>query len=202
MSVRNAVAGDRASGRPNVGRYAYRGAVPLAADPVRLRPRGAGNGVERTATRCLEILAELGGEASAAEIRQRLEADGTSVPRNRVSEALNALARRDPPEAVREGTRYPGRGRSCRWRLAGREPAGRPDDGPLPWGQSRSIARNARRLRLEAGLRQADVAKAAGIAQSTVSNIERGAVRITAGQARAMARAFGVTAEALAGDAA
>ena len=152
---------------------------PLPGDPRRAGRGGVG-----------------GGDPAAARGRRHL---GAAEP------GVGGVERPRPTRPARSGPgghQVPGAGPVLPLAPGRQRAAGRPDDGPLPWGQSRSIARNARRLRLEAGLRQADVAKAAGIAQSTVSNIERGAVRITAGQARAMARAFGVTAEALAGDAA
>jgi DNA-binding XRE family transcriptional regulator len=155
--------------------------------------------VERLAARCLEILASLGGEGSSAEIRDMLQEGGLAVPANRISEALNVLARQDPPAVAHAGPRHPGRGRPTRWRLAD------PDDPGRSWEElsrerSQNAARNIRALREARGMRQRDLARAVGIAQSSVSHYERGG-RISMEQAEVIAAVLGTTAEALTGEA-
>lgn len=141
-------------------------------------PHGTGRTGKLLADRCLEVLAGLGGEASSPAIRKQLWSQGTRPSQAYLSGVLNALARRLDPPVTRLGSAEVTPGRT----------------------QSRAVGRNARALRVSAGVTQKDAAAAAGVSQSTLSLYERGPMLIPAAVARALAQVLGTTVEALAAD--
>lgn len=64
-----------------------------------------------------------------------------------------------------------------------------------------SIARNLRRLRLDAGLTQAGLAEASGVADATISRIERGRLKPTTDLAEKLAKGLRLPAARLLDDA-
>jgi hypothetical protein len=100
------------------GGYRYGGALTdapaLRGKPGRRRSVLTG--------RVLEIIGDLGGEASTVEIRAAIEArgialDGRRQGRERVPDVLHRLARTSPPEVMPVGDPRGGQGRAQRWRL-------------------------------------------------------------------------------------
>jgi hypothetical protein len=98
----------------------YRYAGSLADAPARRR---SGPGRSPLASRVLEALASLGGEATTTEIRAALEASGIVLSGRRrgsyrVPDALHRLAKTSPPAVMATGDRRGGQGWAQRWRLA------------------------------------------------------------------------------------
>ena len=98
----------------------YRYAGTLADAPVR---RKSGPRRAPLTVRVLDVLGDLGGEATTTEIRAALEASGIVLSgrrqgREKVPDALHRLARTSPPEVMATGDRRGGQGRAQRWRLA------------------------------------------------------------------------------------
>ncbi|MEU2122306.1 helix-turn-helix domain-containing protein [Nocardia niwae] len=104
-----------------------------------------------------------------------------SRPRERVGES-DAAGRADPRRVTGEGDRPPG--------FIGSRPGEQPD----PLDASRGAWLKA--LRLEQGMKQKDVAQAAGLTNSALSNIEKGR-RTTLGTFQQVCRALGFEGEAL-----
>jgi hypothetical protein len=98
----------------------YRYAGTLTDAPARRR---SGPGRAPLTGRVLEVLGDLGGEATTIEIRAALEASGIVLSGRRqgsyrVPDALHRLAKTSPPEVMATGDRRGGQGKAQRWRLA------------------------------------------------------------------------------------
>jgi hypothetical protein len=98
------------------GGYRYGGTLTDA--PVRRKPYRR----SPLAARVLEVIGDLGGEASVTEIRAVLEETGTVLGgrrggRCRVPDTLHQLAKAPSPAVTPVGSTVGGRGKAQRWRL-------------------------------------------------------------------------------------
>lgn len=100
--------------------HGYRGSLADAPEPE--PPPEA---FLRPPERVLAALKALGGSATAAEVSRLTDQWGAPLSRSSASQALNALARRDPPGVIPVGSPRGGRGRSRRWYLASERGSGR-----------------------------------------------------------------------------